>query len=405
MSDASSPPPHLVRRVTAAAVLDAIRGADIVTVTEVMERTALTRATVLSVCEDLMTRGWIRECTSPRDAGGPQVGRPARRFELEERAGCVIGIDVGVRTCTVVVADLRGESLARASLPFAAPDIDARERIGVISDAAMRALDEAGESPATVLAVTVGLAAPVDRDGNVLASQPFWRRFDVGLRKALGDRYGWVVMLENDANLAALGERWRGAGVGVDDLVVLLAGERFGSGILESGRLLHGASGGAGEMGYLDVVEGVGSPLGIAYLARQWGTEALVGRQATALRTPAMPGEEVAAQQVTAQGVFAAAAAGDEVAHGILERLAERLARVVCVVATMLNPRLVVVGGAVAESAGALLDAATRKLAELTPAPPRLAVSPLGDAIVTVGAIRCSLDYVEANSLDMELAH
>ena len=100
--------------------------------------------------------------------------------------------------------------------------------------------------------------------------QHFWSLFDVGLRTALQELHGWTVLLENDANLAALGERWRGSGAGVDDLVVLLAGERLGAGVLESGRLLHGRGGAAGEMGYLDLVEGVGSSDGIASLARQW---------------------------------------------------------------------------------------------------------------------------------------
>ena len=127
-----------------------------------------------------------------------------------------------------------------------------------------------GPDPDKVLAVGAGIAAPVDRDGKVLATQHFWSLFDVGLRAALKELHGWTVLLENDANLAALGERWRGSGAGVDDLVVLLAGERLGAGVMESGRLLHGRGGAAGEMGYLDLVEGVGSSDGIASLARQW---------------------------------------------------------------------------------------------------------------------------------------
>ena len=102
----------------------------------------------------------------------------------------------------------------------------------------------------------------------------FWSLFDVGLRSALMELHGWTVLLENDANLAALGERWRGSGAGVDDLVVFLAGERLGAGVMESGRLLHGRGGAAGEMGYLDMVEGVGSSDGIAALARLWSRQA-----------------------------------------------------------------------------------------------------------------------------------
>lgn len=396
MPDIATATPQMLRRVNAASVLGVIRSSHAVTVSELMDATGLTRATTISVCEDLLARGWIRELE--KDSDTYQKGRPARRFELDESAGCVLGIDVGVLKTTVVVADLRGKTTGRASKPFRAREIEAQERIHVISETALLALEAAGVAPEKVLAVTAGLAAPVDRDGNILVSQPFWSLFDVGLKKALHDLHGWSVLLENDANLAALGECWRGAGSGVQDLAVLLAGERFGAGLVESGRLLHGSRGGAGEMAYLDMVEGVGSPEGLAALARLWAAEALAGKSKTTLRTAAAPGREV-----TAQHVFAAAALGDTVALGILDRLSDRLARVVSTLATMLNPELVVIGGAVADSASVLLEPAARKLATYTATPPRLAASPLGDAIVGIGAVRHALDHVEKISLDLEL--
>ncbi|WP_307034620.1 ROK family protein [Arthrobacter sp. B3I4] len=358
-----------------------------------MAETGLTRASVIAVCEDLLRRGWIRELDVPRKdartAGTAQKGRPARRFELKARAGVVLGLDIGAATTTAAVADLRGTVLARASGSFRAADIPAEERISVVDRACRQALNDAGESPGKVLAVGAGIAAPVDRAGNVLAAQHFWSLFDVGLRSALLDLHGWPVLLENDANLAALGERWRGSGPGVDDLVVLLAGERLGAGVLESGRLLHGRGGGAGEMGFLAMVEGVGSSDGIASLARQW--QAADGGPSSG----GTPG---------ARRVFADAAAGDEAAVAILARLSDRMARVVAAIASLLNPEQVVIGGAVADSAAALLPGITAALPRFTATPPRVTVSPLGDAIVTVGAIRHALDFVEANALELELA-
>jgi predicted NBD/HSP70 family sugar kinase len=247
-----------------------------------------------------------------------------------------------------------------------------------------------------VLAVCAGIAAPVDRNGDILVTQHFWGLFDVGLKSALKDLRGWTVLLENDANLAALGDRWRGAAAGVDDVVVILASERFGSGVIDDGRLLHGVGGGAGELAFLDMVDGVGDTYGIATLARLWAAEALAGKAKTSLREHAAEGPE-------AEHVFAAAASGDAVALAILERLSDRMARVIAPVATVMNPELVVIGGAVANSAGVLLEDIAARLKEFTVTPPRLAVSPLGDSIVTVGAVRCALDYVEKNSLDLEL--
>jgi predicted NBD/HSP70 family sugar kinase len=396
MSEMTAATPQLLRRVSAGAVLDFMRASQAVTVTEVMQATGLTRATAISVCEDLTERGWIRELENQRAFGGYQKGRPARRFELNERAGYVLGMDVGIAKATVVVSDLRGKALGRSSQPFADAEIPAEERIAVIDRTAMMALHSVGASPDAVLAVCAGIAAPVDRNGDILVTQHFWGLFDVGLKSALKDLRGWTVLLENDANLAALGDRWRGAAAGVDDVVVILASERFGSGVIDDGRLLHGVGGGAGELAFLDMVEGVGDTYGIATLARVWAAEALAGKAKTALREHAGEGPE-------AEHVFAAAAAGDDVALAILERLADRMARVIAPVATVMNPELVVIGGAVANSAGVLLEDIAARLKKFTVTPPRLAVSPLGDSIVTVGAVRCALDYVEKNSLDLEL--
>ncbi|XAS72815.1 ROK family protein [Micrococcaceae bacterium Sec5.1] len=403
----SGPEPQLLRRVSASAVLGFMRTSRVVTVTEIMNSTGLARATAISVCEELMERGWIRELENQRVSGQYQKGRPARRFEFLESAGFVLGVDVGMAKVNALVSNLRGETVGQCSLPFPGvqitaeervPDVQltAGERIEVINQAAMTALESAAASAGAVLAVTVGIAAPVDRNGEVLATQRFWKLFDLDIKSVFKDRHGWTVMLENDANLAALGERWCGEAAGVDDVVVILSGERFGAGVIDGGKLLHGRNGAAGELAFLKRVQGVGDTFGIALMAKTWAAEALAGNATTSLR-------EYACAEIDAEHVFAAAADGDDLAQGILDRLADRMARVIGAVATILNPELLVIGGAVAKSAGVLLQPIGQRLGEFSATPPRLAVSRLGEAIVAVGAIRSALDYVEKNSLDLQL--
>ena len=359
--------------------------------TELMARSGLTRASVIAICEDLIRRGWIRELDAPqRDPEAPgtlRKGRPARRFETNSEAGYVLGLDIGAATTMAVVADLRGTVLARASEAFRAIDIPADERIAVVDRACRRALVAAGRIPPESRGRgrhRRPRGPRRQRPGNRTLLEPVRRRTPLCLQEL----HGWTVLLENDANLAALGERWRGTGSGVDDLVVLLAGERLGAGVMESGRLLHGRGGAAGEMGYLDLVEGVGSSDGIASLARQWS---------------AAGGGPPAGGAASARRVFEDAAAGDPAALQILERISERMARVIASIASLINPEQVVIGGAVAESAGALLPRISALLPRFTATPPRVTVSPLGDSIVTMGAIRHALDYVEANALELEL--
>ncbi|GAA1583640.1 ROK family transcriptional regulator [Kribbella hippodromi] len=385
--------PTMLRRVNAGKVLGVLNHAQVMTGTSLIEATGLTRATVHAVCNDLISMGWVVEL----DPGRTSVGRPSRRFEFNGRAGYVLGIDIGAAKTTVLVSDLRGETVAKAGRSAAGVKT-AGERTGIVHATVVEALTSAGISDAQVLAAGAGVAAPVDRDGNILVDDEFWRRFDSGLAARLTELHGWPVLLENDANLAALGEHWRGEARNVDDLVVLLAGERFGSGLMDSGRLLHGSRGGAGEMVFLKLLEGVGDTHGIARIAREEGTRAAADPSVpTALTELAADGE------VTAEQVFSAAAAGDKVALGILEDIAARTARVVATLGILFNPELVVLGGAVAEAAAALLPDLDKQLAGYTSTPPRVAVSSLGDAIVSVGAVRHALNYVEQNALDLEL--
>lgn len=391
--------PQLLRRTNSDAVLAALRAVDAVTVTDLMAVTGLTRATVLSVCDELILAGWVHELDNTRDAGGDYtLGRPARRFALAARAGVVVGVDLGVAKVTVVVADLRGAACARASdaVPQgwrAAP----AQRLRIVDRLVLAALNDADATQDDVLAVTVGMPVPVSRSGELQVEDPFWRQVGVDAASALTDRYGWPVRMENDANLAALAEHWCGAGKGLDDIVAMLAGERLGAGVIESGTLLHGSRGGFGELGFLRLVDGVGNTDGIAMTARELAADAVRDGTRTVLRTSCGGDPD----SISAEMVFEAAAGGDPVARDVLHRTAVRMARIVATLGSMTNPELFVIAGAVAPAARVMIDDLTAELARLIAAPPRVVVSDLGDLAVCLGAVRHALNHVEANVLDM----
>ncbi|GGG70899.1 ROK family protein [Sinomonas atrocyanea] len=382
--------PHVVRLANAEAVLRRLREAPEagLTATELVDATGLSRATVIAVGDDLVRRGWAIGLDPERAEAGR--GRPPRTFAFRADAGVVLGLDMGAGKTTTLEADLRGRTLGSASGAF--PGAGAAGRVDTVSATALAALAAAGTRPGRVLAAAAGVAAPVDRDGRIATPRDFWEQFDVGLAEGLRARHGWPVILENDANLAALAEQWRGAAQGVDDVAVVLAGERLGAGLLESGRLLRGRHGGAGELSFLRLVEGAAGPHGIGQLARAWGAEAAAGGLAG-----------LAPAEVTAEAVFEAARDGDPGALGVLARLAEHMSRVVAVLGTLLNPELVVLGGAVAGAAAALLPGIRQELPRLTDTPPRVEVSALGGDAVALGAVRRALDDVADRALAIEL--
>jgi predicted NBD/HSP70 family sugar kinase len=400
-----TPTSLLLRRMTASAVLDALRAGGPMTGSDLMSATGLTRPTVHVVCNDLIRLGWIREMDSRPPTGEGRRGRPARCYEFQSRAGFVVGVDATDRVA-VRLADLRGDRVAEAGEPLGHVSVPADVRVAAIRRAIDAVLAAADVDPARVLAVTVGVPTPVDAEGRPAGRESYLPGLpgrDLG--PEIGGRHGWPVLLENDANLAAWAERWRGVAAGVDDLVVMVADERLGSGLFLGGRPIRGHAGAAGELRFLELIERVGGTYGIAYLVRTLGAEALAGcrgakgrrgRRGRLLWT--MAGGDPA--RVETATVLKAARAGDEAAVAVVDEVADRMAHAVAALAGMLNPELVVISGAVADDGDLFLDRIrARLLPDLIDSPPRLAMSSLGDQAVVTGAVRLALDHVEAGLL------
>ncbi len=399
-----TPTSLMLRRMTASAVLDALRAGGPMTGSDLISATGLARPTVHVVCNDLIRLGWIREMDSRPPTGEGRRGRPARCYEFQSRAGFVLGIDATDRV-TVRLADLRGDRVAEVGEPLDHVSVPADARVAAVRRAAGAALSSAAVDPARVLAVTVGVPTPGDAVGRPVGREAYLPGLpgrDLG--PEIGGHHGWPVLLENDANLAAWGERWRGVAAGVDDLVVMVADERLGSGLFLGGRPVRGHAGGAGELRFLELIERVGSTYGMTYLVRTLGAEAVAGRRGQR-RPPrrgrllwAMAGGDLA--RVETATVLEAARAGDEVALEIVDEVADRMAHAVAALAGLLNPELVVISGAVADDGDLFLDRIrARLLPDLIDTPPRLAMSTLGDQAVVTGAVRLALDHVEASLL------
>jgi predicted NBD/HSP70 family sugar kinase len=389
------PSSRMVREASARLVLDHMWTGPPVTGSDLMAATGLTRATVHDVCQELIERGWVRELANQREHGEYRKGRPARRYAFDPLAGLVVGVDAGQHRVDAIVADLRGVELGRYESPPRSGFADATERIAAVGDAIAAALAGADVPGQRVLAVAVGVPAPVDVAGRTaFRGNPYWELMNPDLGERLRTEHGWRAIVDNDANLAALAEGWQGHGRGVRHFVTLLAGERLGAGIVEDGRLLRGARGGAGEMRFLDLVAGVGSADGIAKVTRDWANAALAEPEA----------ESVLAAGPSAEAVFAAARAGDALAAGVVDRIAERTALVIATLASLVDTDLVIIAGRVAASWGPLVETLQDRLAQHGDPPPQVLASALGGDVVMLGAVTRCIDEVREHALQLTLA-
>ncbi|MGI0520522.1 ROK family protein, partial [Microbacterium maritypicum] len=251
-------------RASVGAILDFAWTAGEFTATEAMAGTSLTRSTAIDAIDTLVGADVLRELPNARAAGTYRAGRPSRRFVLAPDLGVVIGVDAGDTHLAVTVADPLDRTLVHHRVEFE-PSQSAAERRATILERLGDALAEAEVTRDQVLAVCVGVAAPVNRDG-ISPPHPdgFWERTNPGLAEALRD-WAPVVQIKNDAQLAAIAEGAEGAAIGCRDYVALLASERFGGGVVVDGHVLHGAHGGVGEGVVFDHIVGVGSAFGLRY--------------------------------------------------------------------------------------------------------------------------------------------
>jgi predicted NBD/HSP70 family sugar kinase len=385
-----------MRRLNGRRVLEFAWRSAAFTASDVMTTTGLTRSTVIGVCDQLVRFGWLQELGDARAVGDYRKGRPARRYSLRDEAAVVVGVDAGFDRMSATVADLRGRALGRADVTLAAqstagPDAGAR------LDLARRVVDEAISSalvdPGSVLALTVGVPAPVALAGDSPGyDTDFWHLMSPGYGQLFASSAP-IVTVENDANLAAIAERSSTDGLGrqLDSFIALIVGEGIGAGLMIDNRLVRGRRGGAGEMRFLDHVTGVGSADGLAVCARRWAAEAIASR--------ALPEHSVLGRLDPAAlhecDVTRAAEAGDAAAAAILDQLAARLAQICLVLGALLDVDRIIVGGSVVESLpGAVRRAATILADSRDPSAPELVASALGADAVATGAVEHALARV-----------
>lgn len=371
-------------RASVGAVLDYAWTAGEFTATDAMASISITRSTAIEALATLVGAKILTELPNARAAGAYRAGRPARRFTLSPDLGVVAGIDAGDTHLAVTIADLLDTTLAHRRVELDPQQTPAQRRATILQHLD-RSLAEAGQTPESLLAICVGVAAPVDRDG---ASPPhpqgFWERTNPGLAAALADRAP-VVEVKNDALVAAVAEGSLGGAVGCRDYVALLAGERFGGGVVVDGHLLHGAHGGVGEGIVFDHIIGVGSAFGLSY-AVQDEVRAAVTLGEIDGRGPV--GGLSDAARIDPRTVLAAAAAGDPDAMLVCSRVGEKLARIVGVLGSMYDPARVIVCGAIAESIEPVVAAARAVLPDQLHLPaPELLASSLGAEVVSLGAV------------------
>ena len=374
--------PPLLKDLNERTVLETIRSSAPLSRAEISRLVGISKPTVSLAIQSLVDAGLVREAAEGPD--GPSYG--AVFFEPVPDAALVLGFDLGARFLRGAICDLRGAIRARLDVEVAGSD--AASVLDVIAALRDQLVETAGLSDALIDGVVVGVPGVVDEEsGRIELATSVEGLEGIAFRPALRERLELPVTLENDVNLAALGEQWQGVARGVDDFVFLSIGTGMGAGLVLHGELHRGRHGAAGEVDFALV----GLAQDVDPCAGAISTYATrVAAERTPVTTLQAPFDS--------REIFAAARAGDAFAHEIVDEVARRIALHLVPIAAVSDVSLAVLGGGLGANGDLLLRPVRELLAGWIPYPPQVDVSSLGEAAVLTGALavglRAALDNV-----------
>lgn len=266
------------------------------------------------------------------------------------------GIDIGGTTVKCGLFDVKGEVLEKWEIKTRVEN----NGINILPDVAAEINDKIHEinlDRDEIAGVGIGVPGPVDEKGAVnCAVNLHWGYVDMA--DQMEQMTGLSVKAGNDANVAALGEMWKGGGAGYHNVVMVTLGTGVGGGIIVNGKIITGTNGAGGEIGHVHVVddmentcncgnkgclEQVASATGIVYLANKMLSETD--------RPSVLRGD-----QVSAKAVFDAVKAGDTLANEIAEKFGKYLGTALSVIAGVVDPEVFVIGGGVSKAGPILLE-------------------------------------------------
>jgi predicted NBD/HSP70 family sugar kinase len=401
-----------VRATNLAVVLGYVRGHAPCSRADIAAATGLNKATVSSLVGELIGRRLLRETGQTER----RIGRPATMIVLDGSPYAAIGVQVGPDELHLLAVDLSGQQLLswhraiRAGAPSSV--------LAAIAAQVKRAQARVHDEGRTVLGVTVGLPGLVDESGALrVAPNLGWRDVPVHdtLRRALGEP-AYPLVVENDANLAVLAERRYGPYAGVQNLVYLTGGQGITAGIIAAGQLIRGGRGFAGEIGHVPV-----DPAGPQCACGRRGClEACASVGALLRRLGRSSGDDVGDGPMGGASVGDGTMGGTDMAPEVddvirrartqepvvlaaLRDVGRHLGHAASLLANILNPEVVILGGYYVQLAPWLLPAAQEQLAGGTVAPDtgglRLVASALGTDAAAAGAAAHVLDSVDTGQL------
>jgi glucokinase len=370
-----------MRAINRSSILQFIRCVGPISRSQIADELQVSLPTVMRIVGELTAEGWVKETGEKEWSGGRK--RSSVKFNGSDRQ--IIGIDLGGTKIYGALADLNGQ--IRHEIYYDHHQTQAEDSLRVVFHLIDELIKVASHGDIPICGIGIGVPGIIIAETGEVSLAPAldWQEFP--LRARLKERYSYPIVIENDVNLAALGEVWFGSeDCDEQNLVLIAIGTGIGAGVVINGNIYPGVHHMAGEVGYLlldrvhlgrkypgfGAFEQVASGTGIADQARLLFTG----------RLSVEPQDEF-----TAEDVFAAARRHEKWAETILADTIDYLAQAIAAVALLYDPDVILLGGGVSRSADLLIEPILRRLDGAIPTLPNLRVSRLGYRGAVLGAV------------------
>jgi predicted NBD/HSP70 family sugar kinase len=379
----------LLRELGEQSVLETIFRRGPITRPEIAIATELSKPTVSAAVSRLEQGGLIR--ATGRRTG--QRGRSPIAYMVSKQVGFVVGGDIGGSNLRVAAADLFGEPICDLKQPTTKAGGRA---LGMqLLEMVTEVIDTAGAVHGRPLALAISTPGIIDQSTGRVTSLAYNVAPEGGFDpiEVIRDRLDIPVLVENNVNLAAVGEKWFGLARGVSTMVFILLGVGIGMGIVIDDEVVRGAHGAAGEIGYLPLSVDPFDPRHRIHggLEDEIGAAGIVSAY-----NAGRAGDDPELEAV--HEVFELAAQGNAAARSVVDLVAARLGTAIATVCAILDPELVVLGGGIGSSP-LLLSPVRGAAASLVPITARIETSLLGDRAALRGAIAVALNTARATLL------
>ncbi len=268
----------------------------------------------------------------------------------------VFGVDVGGTTVKLGCFNTEGELLDKWEIPTRTED-KGSNIIGDIAGSILVKLAKDDIDKKDVVGIGIGVPGPVKSDGTVIVAVNLgWK--DVNVNSELEELTGIKVKTSNDANVAALGEMWRGGGQGYSNVVAVTLGTGVGGGIIVDGKIVNGATGAGGAIGHIHLEDNETEACGCKGhgCLEQYASATGVVRLAKKKLADSSKDSVLREGEVTAKDVWDAVKAGDELAIEVAHIYGEYLGKGLAAVADVVNPEVFVIGGGVSKAGRVVIE-------------------------------------------------